>query len=103
MADYLTRRQVEPESEQEMPEFLPPFLSVNEAGADKLFAVSGVTRADAFAKAQRDDFTPIDLKQPVTITIKLKKSKGTSNSVVGLLEGSAQKLDRKSTRLNSSH
>jgi len=92
MADYLTRRQVEPESEQEMPEFLPPFLSVNEAGADKLFAVSGVTRADAFAKAQRDDFTPIDLKQPVTITIKLKKSKGTSNNVVGLLEGSDPKL-----------
>jgi hypothetical protein len=92
VADYLTRRQVEPASEQEMPEFLPPFLSVSEAAADKLFTASGVTRAEAFAKAERDDFTPIDLKQPTTITIKLKKTTGISNNVVGLLEGSDPKL-----------
>ena len=92
VADYLTRRQVEPASEAEMPEFLPPFLSVSEAAADKLFTASGVTRAEAFAKAERDDFTPMDLKQPTTITIKLKKTTGISNNVVGLLEGSDPKL-----------
>jgi len=92
MADYLTRRQVEPEGEDEMPDFLPPFLSVSEAGAEKLFAASGITYADALAKAKRDDFTPIDLKEPATITVKLKKSKGVSNNVVGLLEGSDPKL-----------
>jgi len=92
VADYLTRRQVEPASEAEMPEFLPPFLSVSEAAADRLFAASGVTRAEAFAKSERDDFAPIDLKQAATITIKLKKTIGSSNNVVGLLEGSDPKL-----------
>ena len=92
IADYLTRRQVEPSSEAEMPEFLPPFLSVSETAADKLFTASGVTRAEAFAKSERDDFMPIDLKQQATITIKLKKTTGTSNNVVGLLEGSDPKL-----------
>jgi peptidase M28-like protein len=92
IADYLTRRQVEPASETEMPDFLPPFLSMSDAAADKLFTASGITRAEAFAKSQRDDFTPIDLKQQATITIKLKKTTGTSNNIVGLLEGSDPKL-----------
>lgn len=92
VADYLSRRQVEPASEPEMPEFLPPFLSVSDAAAEKLFAASGVTWAEAAAKAKRDDFTPIDLKQSGTITIKLKKASGVSNNVVGLLEGSDPKL-----------
>ena len=92
MADYLTRRQIEPEDEGEMPDFLPPFISVSEAGAEKLFAASGITVAEAFAKAKRDDFTPIDLKESATITVRLKKSKGVGNNVVGLLEGSDPKL-----------
>ena len=92
MADYLSRRHVEPESEGEMPDFLPPFLTINEAAADKLFGASGMTRAEAFAKARRDDFTPIDLKMPVTITIKLKKTRGVGSNVAGLLEGSDPKL-----------
>jgi Zn-dependent M28 family amino/carboxypeptidase len=92
MADYLTRRQVEPEDEDEMPDFLPPFLSVSEGAAEKLFAGSGITYADALTKAKRDDFTPIDLKDTATITVKLKKSKGVSNNVIGLLEGSDPKL-----------
>ena len=92
MGDYLTRRQIEPDGEGEMPDFLPPFISVSEAGAEKLFAASGVTMADAFAKAKREDFTPIDLKETATITVKLKKSKGVGNNVVGLLEGSDPKL-----------
>ena len=33
-ADYLTRRQLELASEQEWPDFMPPFLSVSEAAAD---------------------------------------------------------------------
>ncbi len=92
MADYLTRRRLQLESDQEMPEFLPPFIAVSEAGADKLFVDSGVTKAEAFAKADRDDFTPIDLKQSATITVRLKKAKGTGSNVVGLLEGSDPKL-----------
>ena len=92
MADYLTRRQIEPDGDNEMPDFLPPFISVNEAGAEKLFAASGITLAEAFAKAKGEDFTPIDLKETATITVKLKKSKGVGNNVVGLLEGTDPKL-----------
>src|SRR6185369_16253642 len=50
MADYLTRRQIEPEGEQEMPDFLPPFININEAAANKLFVAAGTSRAEAFAK-----------------------------------------------------
>ena len=91
-ADYLTRRRLQLESDSEMPEFLPPFIAVSEAGADKLFAGSGITKAEAFAKAERDDFVSIDLKQPATITVRLKKANGTGSNVVGLLEGSDPKL-----------
>ena len=92
IADYLTRRQIEPESEQEMPDFLPPFISISEAAAEKLFTTSGVTRDEAFTKAKGNDFRPIDLQQNGTITVKLKKAKGVGSNVVGLLEGSDPKL-----------
>lgn len=92
LADYLTRRQIEPEGEQEMPDFLPPFISISEAAAEKLFAASGFTRDEALTKAKGDDFKPIDLKQNGTITVKLKKAKGVGSNVVGLLEGSDPKL-----------
>ena len=92
IADYLTRRQVEPEGEQEMPDFLPPFISISETAAEKLFAGSGFTRDEAFTKSKGADFKPIELKQNGTITLKLKKTKGIANNVVGLLEGSDPKL-----------
>ena len=92
LADYLTRRRIEPESNPEWPDLLPPFLSVSNTAAEKLFASSGVTFAEALAKAKRDDFTPIDLNQSATIKVKLKKATGTGNNVVGLLEGSDPKL-----------
>ena len=92
LADYLTRRQIEPEGEQQMPDFLPPFISISESAAEKLFVDSGFTRDEAFVKAKGDDFRPIDLKQNGTITVKLKKARGVSSNVVGLLEGSDPKL-----------
>ena len=91
-ADYLTRRRLQLESDPDAPETLPPFIAVSEAGADKLFAGAGITKAEAFAKAEREDFKPIDLKEAATITVRLKKAKGTGSNVVGLLEGSDPKL-----------
>ena len=92
LADYFTRRQVELDGEQEMPVFLPPFINISEPAAEKLFAASGVTRADAFTRAQSSDFRPIDLVQNGSITVKLKKAQGAASNVVGLLEGSDPKL-----------
>lgn len=92
IADYLTRRQIQPESEEEMPGSLPPFISISEAAAEKLFAASGLTKTAAFAKAEREDFAPIVLKQSAGITLRFKKEKGIGNNVVGLLEGFDPKL-----------
>lgn len=92
IADYLTRRRLQLDSDRDSLDFLPPFIAISEAGADKLFADSGVTRADAFAKADRNDFTPIDLKTSASITVRFRKGKGVGNNVVGVLEGSDPKL-----------
>jgi Peptidase family M28 len=87
-ADYLVRRQLELADDEEAPAFLPPFINMSDQAGEKLFAASGVTRADALLKAEREGFAPIDLKQTAKITVRMKKSKGTANNVVGLLEGS---------------
>jgi hypothetical protein len=75
MADYLSRRQIELADETEFPSFLPPFLMVSNQTAEKMFAQSGVSFAQA-------------LEQSAKINVRLKKNKGTGNNVVGLLEGS---------------
>ena len=92
LADYLSRRQIEPDSDPTWPDLAPPFLSVSNTGAEKLFASSGVTLTEALAKARRDDFTAIDLNKSATIKVKLKKATGIGNNVIGLLEGSDPKL-----------
>lgn len=88
MADYLTRRQVELADEEELPSFLPPFLTVSNQTAEKLFAASGVSLAQALERAESNSFAPFSLKETAKITVRLKKSKGTASNVVGLLEGS---------------
>ena len=92
MADYLTRRQLGRADEEEWPEFLPPFLTVSDQTAEKMFAASGVTFRQAMTRAQADDFKPVSLKKSAKITVRLRKSKGTASNVVGLLEGSDPKL-----------
>src|SRR5262249_49894676 len=92
VADYLTRRQVERADSEETPSFLPPFVSLSDEAADKLFARSRVSRTEALAKAETEGFTPIDLKQSAKITVRLKKGKGVGNNVIGLLEGSDTNL-----------
>ena len=92
LADYLTRRRVELADSEELPSFFPPFVYISDAGAEKLFTASGTTFAEARVKADQDGFTPINLKQSATLTVKLKKGKGVSNNVIGVLEGSDPKL-----------
>jgi Peptidase family M28 len=87
MADYLVRRQVERADAEEMPSFLPPFVHIGDEAAEKLFANSGVTRKEALARAETESFTPINLKQSAKITVRLKKGKGVSSNVIGVMEG----------------
>lgn len=91
-ADYLTRRRIEPADEEEMPSFLPPFMMVSNQTAEKMFAASGVTYAQALERAESGSFEPINLKQSAKIAVRLKKGKGSGSNVVGLLEGSDPKL-----------
>ena len=88
MADYLARRRIERADDEEMPSFLPPFINLSDAAATKMFAGSGTTYAEALAKAEQEGFKAFSLKRSAKISVKLKKAKGASNNVVGLLEGS---------------
>jgi Peptidase family M28 len=91
-ADYLTRRQIERADREEAPSFLPPFLTLSNEAAARLFAGSSSTFESALAAAETPGFRPFSLKKSATIKIRVKKAKGTSNNVVGLLEGSDPKL-----------
>jgi hypothetical protein len=92
MSDYLTRRQIAPADQEEFPDFLPPFLTISNGTAEKLFAASGVSFKQAMEQAELENFKPINLKKSAKITVRLKKNKGTGSNVVGLLEGSDPKL-----------
>ena len=92
VADYLTRRQIQRADSVEAPSSLPPFVTLSNEAAEKLFAGSGSTFAEALTKADTEGFKPISLKKSAEIKVRLKKAKGTSNNVIGLLEGSDPKL-----------
>lgn len=92
MSDYLSRRQIALADEEEYPEFLPPFLTISDQTAEKLFAGSGVTFKEAMIRAEEDNFKAFSLKKSAKITVRLKNKKGTASNVVGLLEGSDPKL-----------
>src|ERR1041385_2897095 len=88
MADYMVRRQIERADEEENPSFLPPFVRIGDEAAENLFAKSGVTRKEALARAEAENFVPINLKQSAKITVRWKKGKGVSSNVIGVMEGS---------------
>ena len=92
IADYLTRRQLRLADSIEYPAELPPFVRVSDEAAERLFAKSGTTRAEALARADAEGFKPIDLKQTSKIVIRYKKGKGTGSNVIGLMEGSDPNL-----------
>ena len=92
LADYLTRRQVEPADEEQPPAQLPPFLYISDAGAEKLFAGSGLTYAQARERAERGEFVSQELKLSAKIKLRRAEAKVTGSNVVGYLEGSDPKL-----------
>lgn len=84
LIDYMVRRQIGTGKGQT----LPPIAYASNAGAEKLFAKSGVALKDALAQAERDDFSPIDLKTNAEVKIKVNVRTGEGKNVVGYLEGS---------------
>jgi hypothetical protein len=91
-ANYMVRRQVKLADSTDYPAELPPFVTVSNEAADRLFAKSGTTRAEALASAEAEGFKPIDLKQTSKITIRYKKGRGNGSNVIGLMEGSDPNL-----------
>ena len=89
---YSSRRQIKMGSEGENQSSIPPITYVSSKAAEKLFAASGTTLADALAQAERNDFKPLKLNKAAKIVSKTKSTKGTSSNVAGYLEGSDPKL-----------
>jgi hypothetical protein len=92
LIDYYSRRRIELASEKEETYVVPPIMLASKAGAEKLFAKSGVTLKDALRLAETTDFRPFKLNQTAKIVTKFKTSRGASSNVVGYLEGSDPKL-----------
>jgi hypothetical protein len=92
LADHLMRRRVTLADATEPPTALPPFLLVSDEGAEKLFAGSGMTYAEALARAERGEHVSQNMKKMAKISVRLQKGKGVGSNVVGLIEGSDQKL-----------
>ena len=92
LADYMTRRQLEPAGAEQLPPQFPPFLGVSDAGAEKLFAASGTTYAQALERAHRGEFVSQDLKLQAKVKVKLRNAKATAANVVGYVEGTDAKL-----------
>jgi Zn-dependent M28 family amino/carboxypeptidase len=85
--DYFSRRQIALADEDGASD-MPLFAFVSKSGAEKLFAKADVSLKDALAQAETNTFKPVKLNQKASITSKIKTTKGTSNNVVGYLEGS---------------
>jgi Zn-dependent M28 family amino/carboxypeptidase len=90
VANYLTRRQVT--QANAVRPTVPPTLLVSDSGAEKLFAGSGVTYAEAKAKAEAGEAASRDLEKTVSLTIKVKRDEANSSNVVGVMDGSDQAL-----------
>ncbi|HYP53687.1 MAG TPA: M20/M25/M40 family metallo-hydrolase [Pyrinomonadaceae bacterium] len=87
-ADYTTRRQIEPADAERYPPGFPPLFYVSDAGAEKLFAASGTTYAEAKRAADRGEFVSRDLKQTAKVKLSFTDAKVTGRNVVGVVEGS---------------
>ncbi|HEV2765320.1 MAG TPA: M28 family peptidase [Pyrinomonadaceae bacterium] len=87
-ADYVVRRQIEPADAEQFPPGFPPFFYVSDAGAEKLFAASGTTYAEAKRRAEAGEFVSRDLKQTAALAVRFRRAQVTGRNVVGLLEGS---------------
>jgi hypothetical protein len=91
-AEYLSRRRVSLADAPSMLLKVPPIALINASAAEKLFAASGQTLAQAKERTDDGAFVSRDLNQQATISARLKREAGTSSNVIGVLEGSDAKL-----------
>lgn len=89
---YLSRRRVALADAPQLPAKLPPMVVIGDATAEKLFAGSGSTYAEARQKAENGEFVSRALAKQASISVKLRREEATSSNVVAVLEGSDPKL-----------
>lgn len=81
------RRKITSAGSSETP-FTLPFLMLSNAGAEKLFAGTGMTAKAAMDAADSKDFRPMELPVKFEATFRSSRRVGTTNNVVGYFEGS---------------
>lgn len=89
---YLSRRRVALGDAPSAPFAVPPIILASDEGIEKLFAGTGLTYAQALAKAENGEAVSRDLNKQAEISIKVKKESVAGSNVVGYLEGSDPKL-----------
>jgi len=94
LADYMSRRSVALTSGggNNPPFKLPPILLASNEAAEKMFAGSGTTYAQALAKIEAGESASRDLGKAVTIAVRANKDEVIGSNVAGVLEGSDAKL-----------
>ncbi len=92
VATYLTRRRVAFADAPQMSIKVPPIIVISDATAEKLFAGSGITYAEAKAKAEAGEVVSRDLGKQAAISVRVKREEAPSSNVVAVLEGSDAKL-----------
>lgn len=88
IANFLMRRRVTPVDAPALPLKLPPIMLASAEGAEKLFAGSGISFAQAMAKAEDGELVSRDLNKSATVNMLIKRDQGIGSNVVGMLEGS---------------
>jgi len=81
------RRKITAAGSGETP-FTLPFLMLSNAGAEKLFAGSGMTAKAAMDAADSMEFRPMELPVKFEATFRSSRRVGSTNNVVGYIEGS---------------
>jgi Zn-dependent M28 family amino/carboxypeptidase len=92
VANYLMRRRVALADAPQPPFKLPPIIITGAEGAEKLFAGSGTTFAQAMQKAEGGEFASRALNKTATLAVRIKLEEATGSNVVGFIEGSDPKL-----------
>lgn len=92
-AKFLAQRKLAlPGNEDSIYSYKIPLVIATKGVIEKLVAESGSTLAQLTEKAENNEYVSCDLKKSATIKIKMKLEESVGNNVVGLLEGSDEKL-----------
>jgi hypothetical protein len=93
---YLSRRRVALADAPQLPIKVPPAVMISDATAEKLFAGSGSTFAEARQKAESGEVVSRALAKPASISVKLRREEAISSNVAAVFEGSDAKLKEES-------